>query len=120
MATYAIGDIQGCAKTFLALLETIEFKPKEDQLWLAGDLVNRGPGSLTVLRYIYSIKESVQIVLGNHDLHLLAVAGGVGTLRDDDTILDILNAPDRQELLEWLRQQPVYASVRQAGARSAH
>ena len=108
MATYAIGDIQGCAKTFLALLETIEFKPKEDQLWLAGDLVNRGPGSLTVLRYIYGSKESGQIVIGNHDLHLLAVAGGVGTLRDDDTILDILNAPDRQELLEWLRQQPVF------------
>ena len=108
MATYAIGDIQGCAKTLLALLETLEFNPKFDQLWLAGDLVNRGPDSLKVLRYIYSIKESVKIVLGNHDLHLLAVASGVGTMRPDDSIHDILNASDRNDLLKWLRQQPLF------------
>ena len=108
MATYAIGDIQGCAKTLLALLETLEFNPKFDQLWLAGDLVNRGPDSLKVLRYIYSIKESVKIVLGNHDLHLLAVASDVGTLRPDDSIHDILNASDRNDLLKWLRQQPLF------------
>ena len=108
MATYAIGDIQGCAKTLLALLETLEFNPDVDQLWLAGDLVNRGPDSLKVLRYIYSIKESVRIVLGNHDLHLLAVACGVGTMRADDSIHDILNASDRHDLLKWLRQQPLF------------
>ena len=108
MATYAIGDIQGCAKTLLALLETLEFNPDVDQLWLAGDLVNRGPDSLKVLRYVYSIKESVRIVLGNHDLHLLAVACGVGTMRADDSIHDILNASDRHDLLKWLRQQPLF------------
>jgi len=108
MATYAIGDIQGCAKTFLALLETLKFKPKKDKLWLAGDLVNRGPDSLMVLRHVYGIKESVRLVLGNHDLHLLAVASGAGTLRADDTIHDILNAPDRHDLLRWLRHQPVF------------
>jgi bis(5'-nucleosyl)-tetraphosphatase (symmetrical) len=108
MATYAIGDIQGCAKTLLALLETLKFNSDVDQLWLTGDLVNRGPDSLKVLRYIYSIKESVKMVLGNHDLHLLAVASGVGTISADDSIYDILNAPDRCDLLEWLRQQPLF------------
>lgn len=108
MATYAIGDIQGCAKTFLKLLKTLSFDPGNDRLWLVGDLVNRGPGSLTVLRHLYSIRTSVQVVLGNHDLHLLAVASGVASLRDDDTIDDVLNAPDKQELLLWLRQQPLF------------
>ncbi|MDA0236910.1 MAG: symmetrical bis(5'-nucleosyl)-tetraphosphatase [Proteobacteria bacterium] len=108
MATYAIGDIQGCAKTFLTLLKTLNFNADGDRLWLVGDLVNRGPDSLTVLRYLHNIKTSVQMVLGNHDLHLLAVASGVESLRADDTIDDVLNAPDKQELLFWLRQQPLF------------
>jgi|TARA_B110000483_G_scaffold243450_1_gene333320 bis(5'-nucleosyl)-tetraphosphatase (symmetrical) len=108
MATYAIGDVQGCAKTLLTLLRTLHFDAGKDRLWLAGDLVNRGPDSLTVLRYLYNIKNSVQVVLGNHDLHLLAVASGGASLRDDDTIGDVLNAPDSQELLYWLRQQPLF------------
>lgn len=107
MATYAIGDLQGCFTPLTELLKLIEFDQTRDTLWLAGDLINRGPQSLEVLRFIYSIRHSVKVVLGNHDLHLLAVARGHSHLKKADTLADILNATDRDELLEWLIKQPL-------------
>ncbi len=105
MATYAVGDIQGCYTELLQLLEKIRFDRAADRLWLVGDLVNRGPGSLEVLRLIKSMGNSAITVLGNHDLHLLAVANGTGKLHRGDTLSGILAAPDREELLTWLRHQ---------------
>ncbi|MDA1311789.1 MAG: symmetrical bis(5'-nucleosyl)-tetraphosphatase [Acidobacteria bacterium] len=106
MAIYAIGDIQGCYLTLQRLLRRIDFDTANDRLWLAGDLVNRGPRSLEVLRWAYEHQESIQVVLGNHDLKLLACAAGVAPLKPKDTLDDILAAPDRAELLEWLRRRP--------------
>lgn len=108
MATYAIGDIQGCARSLERLLEQIRFDPSIDRLWCVGDLVNRGPDSLRVLRYLKQLGPSAQVVLGNHDLFLLAVGEGIVSLRPKDTIQDILAADDRMELLEWLRRQPLH------------
>jgi len=105
MAIYAVGDVQGCHAELVQLLETIRFDPVTDRLWLVGDLVNRGPGSLEVLRLVKSLGDSAITVLGNHDLHLLAVATGVAELRRGDTLDDILNVPDRDELMHWLRNQ---------------
>lgn len=105
MANYAVGDIQGCYNEFEQLLMLIRFDQKKDQLWLVGDLVNRGSGSLEVLRLVKSLGNSAITVLGNHDLHLLAVAAGVAQLHHNDTLDEILAAPDREELLSWLRQQ---------------
>ncbi|MDP2762136.1 MAG: symmetrical bis(5'-nucleosyl)-tetraphosphatase [Sideroxyarcus sp.] len=105
MATYAIGDIQGCYDELLQLLEHIRFDPAQDELWFVGDLVNRGPGSLEVLRLVKSLGDSAITVLGNHDLHLLAVAEGIGELHRSDTLGGILHAPDRDELLHWLRHR---------------
>lgn len=105
MATYAVGDIQGCCTEFQQLLEQIRFDPATDKLWLVGDLVNRGPDSLGVLRLVKSLNDSAITVLGNHDLHLLAVAAGVAKLRSGDTLDDILDAPDRDALLLWLSKQ---------------
>lgn len=105
MATYAIGDIQGCYTELLRLLEQICFDPAIDRLWLVGDLVNRGPDSVNVLRLIKSLGDAAITVLGNHDLHLLAVAEGAAKLHRCDTLQDILDAPDRNELLTWLRAQ---------------
>lgn len=105
MATYAVGDVQGCYAELVKLLELIRFDPVRDQLWLVGDLVNRGPGSLAVLRLVKSLGEAAITVLGNHDLHLLAVAEGAAELHRSDTLDEVLNAPDREELLGWLRQQ---------------
>ena len=108
MATYAIGDIQGCFGTFTSLLEHIGFDPAADRLWLVGDLVNRGPKSLETLRLIKSLGPAALTVLGNHDLYLLMVAEGGAKLRGkDDTLQAILDAPDREELLDWLRHQPL-------------
>lgn len=107
MATYAIGDLQGCFEEFDALLARLDFSPSRDRLWLAGDLVNRGPGSLACLRRCFELSGAAEVVLGNHDLHLLAVARGHGRLKRHDTLSDILEAPDREALLEWLRQQPL-------------
>ena len=108
MATYAVGDIQGCYREFVALLAAIEFDPDSDALWLTGDLVNRGPASLAVLREVMALGECVVTVLGNHDLHLLsrAYCAGAATGRND-TLDEVLNAPDRGELLEWLRHRPL-------------
>jgi bis(5'-nucleosyl)-tetraphosphatase (symmetrical) len=105
LATYAVGDIQGCCTEFQQLLEAIRFDPAADKLWLVGDLVNRGPNSLGVLRLVKSLGESAITVLGNHDLHLLAVANGTAELHRSDTLNDILAAPDRAELLFWLQRQ---------------
>ncbi|MBL8417597.1 MAG: symmetrical bis(5'-nucleosyl)-tetraphosphatase [Dechloromonas sp.] len=108
MATYAIGDIQGCYDSLRRLLENCAFDPVKDRLWLVGDLVNRGPKSLETLRFIKSLGSAALTVLGNHDLYLLMVAEGGAKFRGkDDTIQSILDAPDCAELLGWLRQQPL-------------
>ena len=105
MATYAVGDLQGCLQPLQCLLERVAFDPARDKLWLVGDLVNRGPQSLETLRFLYSIRAALVCVLGNHDLHLLAAAHNVERLKKHDTLQEILDAPDRADLLEWLRQQ---------------
>jgi len=105
MTLYAVGDLQGCLAPLQCLLERVNFNPQTDKLWLTGDLVNRGPKSLETLRFLYSIRDSIQTVLGNHDLHLLAVAHNRRNLKRSDTLDEILHAPDRDELLFWLRQQ---------------
>ena len=107
MAIYAIGDIQGCFKELMTLLTKLHFEPGRDQVWFVGDLVNRGPQSLEVLRYVRNLGENAVTVLGNHDIHLLAVAGGHTTARRGDTFHNVLNAPDCPELLDWLRHQPL-------------
>lgn len=103
MATYAIGDIQGCCTEFRQLLDKVRFDPQQDKLWLVGDLVNRGPDSLGVLRLVKSFGDAAVTVLGNHDLHLLAVAAGAADQHRSDTLDDILYAHDRDELMAWLR-----------------
>jgi bis(5'-nucleosyl)-tetraphosphatase (symmetrical) len=107
MATYAIGDLQGCYQELLALLDEINFDKVQDRLWFTGDLVNRGPESLQALRFVKQLGPSAVTVLGNHDLHLLAIAAGHAKVRKKDTLNDILEAPDRDELLAWLRRQPL-------------
>ncbi len=108
MATYAIGDIQGCYSAFKKLLKKIKFDPDKDKLWLCGDLVNRGPDSLKTLQYIRSLGDAAQCVLGNHDLHLLALYYTGGQAKKSDTLHDILNSPDVDALMFWLRQQPLF------------
>ena len=107
MALYAIGDIQGCAQAFAELLTAISFKPKRDHLWLVGDLVNRGPDSLDVLREVVDLGDSATTVLGNHDLHLLASAVGVRKPSEGDTFQAVLAAPDAANILDWLRSRPL-------------
>jgi bis(5'-nucleosyl)-tetraphosphatase (symmetrical) len=105
MATYAIGDIQGCYSTLRRLLDKIDFDPLSDRLWMVGDLVNRGPKSLAVLRFVKSLGNRAVTVLGNHDLHLLVVAAGHVKPHRGDTLQAVLKAPDRDELLDWLRHR---------------
>lgn len=105
MALYATGDLQGCLEPLKCLLDRVAFDPARDRLWLTGDLVNRGPQSLESLRFLYAMRDSVTCVLGNHDLHLLAVAHDIERLKKSDTLREILEAPDRDVLLDWLRQQ---------------
>jgi bis(5'-nucleosyl)-tetraphosphatase (symmetrical) len=107
MALYAIGDVQGCYDELRALLDRIDFNADADQLWFAGDLINRGPRSLEVLRFVKSLGDGAIAVLGNHELHLLAVASGKRKFSASDTFKDILAAPDRELLLDWLRQRPL-------------
>ncbi|MEQ1514986.1 MAG: symmetrical bis(5'-nucleosyl)-tetraphosphatase [Usitatibacteraceae bacterium] len=110
MSTYAIGDLQGCYASLQALLTKVEFDRRRDRLWLVGDLVNRGPASLQCLRFVHDLGDGARVVLGNHDLNLLAVAEGVRKCGRRDTIQEILDAPDGAELLAWLRRQHlVYA-----------
>jgi len=106
MAVYAVGDLQGCLAPLKHLLQRVDFNPQKDQLWLTGDLINRGPESLGTLRFVYAMRDAVVTVLGNHDLHLLAVNAGVRQASPSDTLDEILQAPDKDELLHWLKHQP--------------
>ncbi len=103
---YAIGDIQGCFAELQDLLALIKFRPEIDHAWFVGDLVNRGPQSLEVLRFVKNLPHAT-VVLGNHDIHLLAIASGARSLQKRDTLQPILDAHDRDELLDWLRKQPL-------------
>lgn len=109
MRRIAIGDVQGCLTELTQLLDLCRFNPAEDQLWFVGDLVNRGPDSLGVLRFVQALGDSAKVVLGNHDLHLLAAAFGADnrSLRTGDTLDEILGAPDRDALLQWLLTRPL-------------
>jgi len=107
MPVYVIGDVQGCYQPLRALLTEIRFDPTRDSLWFTGDLVNRGPQSLEVLRYVKALSNRAICVLGNHDLHLLAMAAGAAKPKKRDTLEKILAAPDKDELLQWLRRRPL-------------
>lgn len=121
MALWAIGDLQGCCSQFDALLKAIAFNADRDRLWLTGDLVNRGPRSLDTLRRVHGLRDNLVTVLGNHDLHLLALAHVPGAkLRKHDTLDEILAAPDRGRLLDWLLQQPLAHHDPQRNALLVH
>ncbi|QKT04353.1 symmetrical bis(5'-nucleosyl)-tetraphosphatase [Ectothiorhodospiraceae bacterium 2226] len=108
MAVYAIGDLQGCLEPLQRLLDELRFDPATDRLWFAGDLVNRGPQSLETLRFVHALGETAHCVLGNHDLHLIAVAYGLTRYhKPGDTLIPVLEAPDRDALLDWLRHRPL-------------
>lgn len=107
MTTYVVGDIQGCLAPLQRILAEVGFEPGQDTLWATGDLVNRGPASLETLRFCYGLGDSFRTVLGNHDLHLLAVARGYRAPGKKDTLGSILNAADRKVLIDWLQQQPL-------------
>jgi bis(5'-nucleosyl)-tetraphosphatase (symmetrical) len=107
MAVYCVGDVQGCDAPLGRLLAEIDFSPSRDTLFVLGDLVNRGPASAQVLRRLMALGPAARCVLGNHDLHLLAVAAGAGRLKPLDTLDELLQAPDREAMLDWLRQQPL-------------
>lgn len=110
MPTYAIGDIQGCMQSFRRLLRVIDFHPSRDRLWLTGDLINRGPDSLGVLYDVMQLGASVQVVLGNHDLHALSIAYGITQQKKGDTLSALLSDPGCMGLMGWLRQQPLMMS----------
>src|SRR5262245_45008221 len=113
MATYAVGDVQGCFDELRELLRVISFDRKKDRLWFVGDLVNRGPQSLQVLRFVRDLGARAVTVLGNHDLHLVTQFEGFERPRKDDTFHDVLEARDARELVDWLRKRPL---MHQAGA----
>lgn len=119
MATYAIGDLQGCYNELMRLLERIGYSDS-DHLWFAGDLVNRGPDSLRTLRFVKALGSRGRTVLGNHDLHLLAVHQGNASSKRKDTLQPILDAPDREELLHWLLQQPLLVDDKALGYLMVH
>lgn len=120
MAVYAVGDIQGCYRELRRLLDVLRFDPSTDRLWLTGDLVNRGPQSLETLRFVRGLGTAAVSVLGNHDLHLLAAATHAEKLKPQDTLDEILNAPDRDELLDWLRRLPLLHHDAQLGYTLIH
>jgi len=107
MAVYAIGDVQGCYDELRRLLDQVRFDPAHDRLWFVGDLVNRGPNSLETLRFVKALGDGAVTVLGNHDLHLLALAAGNTRFQDSDDLAPVLAAPDREELIHWLRHRPL-------------
>lgn len=120
MAVYAVGDLQGCLEPLKCLLQRVAFDPAKDKLWLVGDLVNRGPSSLETLRYLYGMRDALVCVLGNHDLHLLAVANNAERLKRGDTLREILEAPDGPQLLDWLRRQKLLHHDEQRNAVLVH
>jgi bis(5'-nucleosyl)-tetraphosphatase (symmetrical) len=120
MAVYALGDIQGCYDELRSLLELLHFDPAQDRLWFVGDLVNRGPKSLETLRFVKGLGEAAVSVLGNHDLHLLALAAGNHKHRDASSLDPVLDAPDRDELLHWLRHRPLLHRDPQLGYTMLH
>jgi bis(5'-nucleosyl)-tetraphosphatase (symmetrical) len=107
MSTYVVGDIQGCLQPLKCLLKKVSFNPDKDVLWSVGDIVNRGPRCLKTLRFLYDMRDNLVLVLGNHDLHLLAVAAGVRQPNRSDTLEKILKAPDKEKLLTWLLHRPL-------------
>ncbi|MCE9635699.1 MAG: symmetrical bis(5'-nucleosyl)-tetraphosphatase [Planctomycetes bacterium] len=107
MSTWAIGDVQGCARTLSRVLDLIRFDPAADRVWFVGDLVNRGPSSRLVLRTVMALGDRAVTVLGNHDLHLLARAASVSAQKRRDTLGDVLDAQDRDEIVAWLRARPL-------------
>lgn len=107
MATYIVGDVHGCFDELQQLLESANFNPQHDELWLTGDLVSRGPKSLETLRFVKGLGDAGKTVLGNHDLHLLAIHQGIHPNKEKDNLTPLLNAPDCEELLNWLRFQPL-------------
>lgn len=120
MTDYAVGDIQGCLKPLQRVLSMVGFEPGKDTLWIAGDLINRGPKSLETLRLIYRLRDSVRMVLGNHDLHLIAMHYGNRKHSDKDTVKDILNAPDVAQLLGYLVEQPLIQHDKTLGYTMTH
>jgi bis(5'-nucleosyl)-tetraphosphatase (symmetrical) len=121
MAVYAIGDVQGCYDELVRLLDHIDYDPTVDQIWLAGDLVNRGPNSLDVLRFAKNNPENVRVVLGNHDMHLIAMsANNLKHQHHMDTLQQIFDAEDCDELMVWLRQQPLIHHDTQLGFSMLH
>jgi bis(5'-nucleosyl)-tetraphosphatase (symmetrical) len=121
MAIWAVGDVQGCCTELETLLERIAFSPARDRLWFVGDLVNRGPRSLDALRLIESLGDAAIVVLGNHDLHLIALARGGDTARPADAgLLPILAAPDRDRLLDWLQSRPMLHHDEALGVTMVH
>lgn len=120
MPVYAIGDVQGCFQELLQLLARLRFDATRDRLWFVGDLVNRGPNSLEVLRFVKGLGEAAVTVLGNHDLHLLAVANGVDRSKKKDSFHDVLAAPDAAELLDWLRHRPLLHHDTELGRTLVH
>ncbi len=119
MAIYAVGDIQGCYKPLKTLLKQVNFNPKKDMLWCAGDMVNRGPDSLKVLRYLKSLGDACACVLGNHDIQLLAYYAG-GKSFAGDTLDDVIQAKDAAELMEWLRHRPLIHHDKSLGWMMLH
>jgi bis(5'-nucleosyl)-tetraphosphatase (symmetrical) len=107
VSTYVVGDIQGCLEPLKCLLQEVNFDRERDVLWSVGDVINRGPDNLGTLRFMYELRDSLVLVLGNHDLHLLAVAAGIRKPSRSDTLDEILAAPDKEILLAWLQQQPL-------------
>lgn len=120
MAVYAIGDIQGCYDPLRRLLDKLCFEPGRDKVWFTGDLVNRGPKSLKVIRFVRSLGDSAVTVLGNHDLHLLAISEFPDLQRSKDTLDNVLKASDRDELLHWLRHRPMLHHDKKLGFTLVH
>jgi bis(5'-nucleosyl)-tetraphosphatase (symmetrical) len=120
MAIYLVGDIQGCYSELTALLKQVSFNRKVDQLYVAGDLVARGPDSLSTLRFIKSLKKSAKVVLGNHDLHLLAVYAGLKKVKKQDQLNALLTADDVDDLMNWLAEQPLLQQIGNDNAYMSH
>ncbi len=120
MAIYIVGDIQGCYQEFRALLKQVNFNPETDEIWPAGDIVARGPDSLATIRYLKSLGSCVKMVLGNHDLHLLAVYAGIKKVKKSDLLDELLAAPDIDELMNWLAQQPLLRKIPNDEAYVSH